>query len=295
MSYKAEALNVLIASPGDVASERQICHDVVHEWNAVHSSDRSIVLMPIAWELSASPAAGDRPQAIINDQLVNDADIVIGIFWTRLGTPTGLASSGTVEEIEKHIVAEGPALIYFSTAPVAPASVDREQYEKLIEFKNSLQSRALLQTYESDVEFERLLTRQLAQTVIRKFPRDSGGHSEPISSGKVDAVTNNLVETYLDISPKAKELLITAFNDPDGAIVRVRHLNGVTISIGQNEYASKGERPTESKLWWAAVDELVEHSLLKRAGGDKYVYRLTSLGVRTAQALAPPPRASYFR
>lgn len=35
MSYIATAFNVMIASPGDVASERAIVRDVVYEWNAV--------------------------------------------------------------------------------------------------------------------------------------------------------------------------------------------------------------------------------------------------------------------
>jgi hypothetical protein len=51
------------------------------------------------WEISATPAAGDRPQAIINRQVVDQADILVGAFWTRLGTPAGRALSGTVEEM----------------------------------------------------------------------------------------------------------------------------------------------------------------------------------------------------
>jgi hypothetical protein len=31
---------------------------------------------------------------------VESGDILMGVFWTRLGTPTGKAPSGTVEEIE---------------------------------------------------------------------------------------------------------------------------------------------------------------------------------------------------
>ncbi len=46
---------------------------------------------------------GDRPQGIINEQLVNNCDIFIGIFWGRLGTRTGKTESGSVEEIEKFI------------------------------------------------------------------------------------------------------------------------------------------------------------------------------------------------
>jgi len=41
---------------------------------------------------------GDRPQAIINKQLVDDADILVAVFWTKLGTATGAAMSGSVAQ-----------------------------------------------------------------------------------------------------------------------------------------------------------------------------------------------------
>ena len=50
MSYMALAVKVMIASPGDVAKERQLIRDVIHEWNAIHAEDRKIVLMPVGWE-----------------------------------------------------------------------------------------------------------------------------------------------------------------------------------------------------------------------------------------------------
>jgi len=40
MSYNAHVFNVMIASPGDVASERSIIRDVIYEWNAIHSKSR---------------------------------------------------------------------------------------------------------------------------------------------------------------------------------------------------------------------------------------------------------------
>jgi len=47
MSYIATTFNVMIASPGDVASERAMIRDAVYEWNAVHSISRKIVLLPV--------------------------------------------------------------------------------------------------------------------------------------------------------------------------------------------------------------------------------------------------------
>jgi hypothetical protein len=50
---------------------------------------------------------------VINRQVLADCDLLVAIFWTRIGSPTGSALSGTVEEIEKHLKAEKPAMLYF--------------------------------------------------------------------------------------------------------------------------------------------------------------------------------------
>ena len=65
---------------------------------------------------------GERPQEIIN-RLVIKRDILVAIFWTRLGSPTGVATSGTIEEIEKHLASKNPTMIYFSDTPL-PNDVD---------------------------------------------------------------------------------------------------------------------------------------------------------------------------
>jgi len=89
MSYKAKVIEVMIATPSDVAKERQVIGDIVYEWNFVHSEDKDLVLLPVGWESHAAPSMGDRPQAIINKQVLKNCDLLIAAFWTRLGTPTG--------------------------------------------------------------------------------------------------------------------------------------------------------------------------------------------------------------
>jgi hypothetical protein len=42
------------------------------------------------------------------------------MFWTKLGTDTGVADSGTVEEIDQFVSAGKPALLYFSSRPINP-------------------------------------------------------------------------------------------------------------------------------------------------------------------------------
>src|SRR5437867_2217414 len=215
MSYRARVIKVMIASPSDVSGERHAIRNVIQEWNNTHAEDKNIVLMPVGWESHSAPAMGDRPQAIINKQVLADCDLLIAVFWTKLGTPTGKAVSGTVEEIDEHVKAKKPAMIYFSTIPVLLESVDPDQHKVLREFKEQLRQRGLYEEYESPEAFREKLTRQLAQTVLRHFTSKKNGDGqiaeETISRPKLPK-----------LSETAKRLLIEASQDKNGKVYKSR-------------------------------------------------------------------------
>jgi hypothetical protein len=75
------------------------------------------MLLAVGWETDVAPEMGAPAQSIIDRQILNDADLLVGIFWTRIGTPTASYASGAVEEIEEHLKAGRPAMLYFSAAP----------------------------------------------------------------------------------------------------------------------------------------------------------------------------------
>ncbi len=111
MPFKGEIYRVLIASPSDLAEERQVATEAINDWNAQHALAEEIVLLPVKWETHAIPRTGIRPQAAINQQIVTSSDLLVGMFWTKLGTNTGVADSGTVEEIDQFVAAGKPALL----------------------------------------------------------------------------------------------------------------------------------------------------------------------------------------
>src|SRR4051812_38874232 len=133
--FKATTFRVLIASPGDMPEERVDATEAINEWNAQHAAAEGVVLLPVKWETHATPTAGVRPQEAINRQLVDVCDILVGMFWTKLGTSTGVAESGTAEEIDQFVAAKKPALLYFSSRPIDPGKIDLEQHQRLREFK----------------------------------------------------------------------------------------------------------------------------------------------------------------
>lgn len=162
MAYDARVLQILIASPGDVREEREIISEVIYEWNYVYSRDRSVVLLPLRWETHASPEIGSTPQSIINRQVVDYCDMAIGVFWIRLGTPTGEAESGTAEEIARVGSAGKPVMLYFSQAKLSPETLDLEEYARLKEFKSKTYLKGLIESYSSLNNFREKLQRQLA-------------------------------------------------------------------------------------------------------------------------------------
>ncbi len=117
--------------------------------------------MPVSWETHTSPEQGVRAQALINSRVLKDCDLLIGVFWTRLGTPTGKAPSGTVEEIHEHIKDGKPAMIYFSSKPVPPQNLDQEQFNALQAFKSQCEKDGLIEQFKDTIEFKEKVTQQL--------------------------------------------------------------------------------------------------------------------------------------
>jgi len=131
MSFHPVAFRVLIASPSDMPEERRAATDTIDEWNALHAATEGVVLLPVRWETHAMPETGVRPQDAINRQLVSECDILLGLFWTKLGTNTGVAESGTVEEIDEFVGSHRPAMLYFSRRPIDPTKIDQTQHARL--------------------------------------------------------------------------------------------------------------------------------------------------------------------
>jgi hypothetical protein len=87
--------------------------------------------------------------------------MLIGAFWTRLGSPTGKEDSGTVEEIKWFLKQKKPVMLYFSKAHIDPDTLDTAQWEALKTFKKELISKGLLEQYSSIQDLSQKLMRQI--------------------------------------------------------------------------------------------------------------------------------------
>ena len=178
MPFTATVLRLMIASPGDVQAERSIVREVVSEWNSTNGPHSSVMLLAVGWETDVAPEMGDAPQKIIDKRILGKSDLLVGMFWTRLGTPTASYASGAVEEIEEHIKLGKPAMLYFSSAPAPLDSVDADQYRALKAFRDSCKTRGLFATYSDVDDFRRKFSRDLQITMNSQGVPSSGTASQ---------------------------------------------------------------------------------------------------------------------
>ncbi|MCG2572990.1 DUF4062 domain-containing protein [Acinetobacter sp. ME22] len=270
MAHQAIILNVMIASPSDVAEERQLVRDAIYEWNTIHSKQFGIMLNPIGWETHVAPQMGGRAQEIINKQILENSDILIGIFWTRLGTSTGEYVSGTVEEITKHVEKEKLASIYISQKAY-PNNINVEQLQLLRQQTTTWMDQGLLDFYDNHIDFKQKIKNHLTlhlqdneyiQGIINNL-NSSNPISQVISKQRIEL--NDAMIQIITNSGK--------FNTD---VQFLRHLGGVSFHVGELGLNLKDGR--ELAKWQDAIESLTQYGLLKDRGYKGELFHLTNEG-----------------
>lgn len=166
---------VFAGAPSDVEVELGIIGRLVAEWNRDQGPAAGARIEFTNWRTHSRPAAGARPQALLNKQLVDNADIVIGVFRSRFGSPTGAAESGTEEEIRRGMRRRKPVMVYFEAQPKPRGRRERQEFARIESFKRKLGSRALYHTYTDVLGFEEAFRRHLAAVMNELLARRPRG------------------------------------------------------------------------------------------------------------------------
>lgn len=152
VSYSTTAYQLLISAPGDLPEEDiRAVFDAVARWNVLYGRPQNATVVPTHWSHHSAAEHGTRPQASLNKQLVEDADILIALFWHRLGSPTGEAESGTVEEIEEASGHGAYVGVLRCTRAISPTDLDGGQASRLKDFLDGARSSSLIFDYEDAV------------------------------------------------------------------------------------------------------------------------------------------------
>lgn len=109
-----------------------------------------------------------------------------GVFWSKLGTHTGVAPSGTVEELRQFYEKGQPALLYFSKKPLSQDH-NQDQWNKLLEFKAETQKKRLYKDFETIHEFRESLRGHLDAVVKQVMDSVPASPLVP-SQGRADQI-----------------------------------------------------------------------------------------------------------
>ena len=261
---------VLIASPRDVSEERDIIREEIHRWDSMHAVETKMSLQPVGWETDATPDLRERGQAVINRQLVDKCDMLIGVFWTRLGTPTPEADSGTVEEIERAANEGKRCIVYFSDKEISPSDIDHEQYKRLQEYKQVFNRRGLTDSYKTLEEFRERVSRHITKAVqdIAREDRERRAAEEEakiteqaIRLSTQSIQTSHNIDISFDTLPDAqasvKKLLESKFGIQDMEDVREKEIAKIQTVLNSPDLASLFSQDTTAESI-SAIAQIIE-------------------------------------
>lgn len=283
MFDQARIIRVVIASPGDLEPERKAIPNLFIRWNR---ANKHFHLIPAMWETGTVPTYGDHPQHIINDQIIDSGDLLVALFWKKIGSPTPSGQSGTIEEIREFVRLKGPkrVMLYFCTRAVdqSPDDIDPTALAMLKEFKAEMRSKCLYQEFNDTSEFEKHLYYHL------------------------DLKTEELVRGLLDAPPEAE---VTWWNE-SAADGRLRQPIEFGSSIGEiaSQFSQQMDNfdaeggATNNKFFdlgahvYRSVARSIEHALQSQPYDiDVRIRQELVEGVGQLRRLAATGSTSYLR
>jgi hypothetical protein len=291
MPVQAKILNVLIASPSDVSAERDVVVSAINEWNASHHVRTGIMLHPVRWETHSYPATGQHLQNVLNKQIVDSGHLLIGIFGSRIGTPTGDAQSGTIAEIEQFRKSGRYVGLYFSDGGVSQEA-EREQLEALEAYRRSLQHDTLYFTFKSAEDLRRLVTQHLpkivAEVEVSLEQIGTRAHSAkpprpPRTVRLVSRSASDLLEGD-DFSPKEIELLWTAAKSSDGLLLHSLTFDGEGLRADGKHFLDGANARTAAE-WIGALRGLEVRGLIEPLSEERDFFQVTGEGYAAADQM----------
>ena len=231
--YNANVYQIMIGAPSDIIEEIQMACETINRWNTLNSEQYKIVLLPLHWSINSYPLAGNRPQHFLNQQLVERSDLLICIFGTRIGTPTGKDISGTVEEFKEHVKVGKNVMMFFKNTAENVSSLDPQQLQQLNEFKQSIKESVLWWDYQKAENFKDLLFSKLQLYINDNWLSEK-------------QLRDNVSKTIIDSLTNFDKERLAKWSEGDGEVWISDTMDGRTILIGESEYeVSSGKEKAE--------------------------------------------------
>ena len=168
-SSTIELVKLTLCGPTDVAKEIAIASEAINDWNCQHGEQCGFWVKHQHWSTDSYPDAQDTGQGAINKQLIDSTDILVAVFWSRIGTATANAESGTVEEIQRAIKAGKKVMVYFSDLEAPHAGASTDQLNRLWAFRQQVRAEKSCWTFRSRSQFRDDFANHLA-LMLNDFP-----------------------------------------------------------------------------------------------------------------------------
>ena len=143
---------MVVVSPSDVEPEVSSLQDVIDEVNRyLRWAGRDVFVEFVRWKTDVYPGFHpEGPQALIDENLkIEQADLLLAVFWKRLGAAGPDGTSGAEHEIrvaQRSFAANGKPqiMVLFCQDPYTPQSPDEtEQWGKVLELKAELSGKGV--------------------------------------------------------------------------------------------------------------------------------------------------------
>lgn len=181
-------IRIIIASPSDVQPERELASSVIAELDKNLARPVGFTLDPFRWEVDAHPDFHPQGGQGVIEQIakITEADIFVGIFWRKLGTPLpNSRETGTEHEFglafETWKKTGKPAIkLYFNRTPFFPSADEDVQWRPLQEFRKKVEKLSLIREYDGPEQFSNFFRQDLTAWLVESIVKDR--KSGPLAS-----------------------------------------------------------------------------------------------------------------
>ncbi|WP_154794122.1 DUF4062 domain-containing protein [Occultella kanbiaonis] len=241
-------IRIFVSSPGDVSDERRQCGEVIEELNTTVQAllpELDTQLEVIRWETDTHPDLTGSPQEVVDDQLPKDYDVFLGIMWSRFGTPTGTAGSGTEHEFlsarRGWETKRRPAhlLFYFCEASIPPkvAGEHADQLKAVFDFRTELSNQGLVGSYEDRSRFSDTVRRDLVLVLARLLHGQTAQIEDAQGgSGVIAPADHAIVRNQVEALTREYEHLRETMQSGDRRTRRMEVVASQLRSLAQSAY-----------------------------------------------------------
>ncbi len=248
---------MFLACPGDLTAERSKFPRLLETVNNLRAHSLGFHCEPVGWE-RVIPSFG-RPQELINREL-ESADLVIVMFWNRIGSPSDLKSTttGTLEEFElarrlHGLIGRPTVWVYFRQ----PTENEGDQVARVIGFRKELEQGKdiFFREYNHLADWEEMLREHLVAYLdgLRRWdieqnrenmrPEKALLHGEFVAEGVWEIGTD--LAFAVDLDGDGNDEIVKFRIDGHGYWLRVfKHSSGLNLTFPE-EWKNPFEGDTE--------------------------------------------------